>query len=410
MRAIRWKRARWIGRAGIGSSPAFASRALRHICASPRDQIAESMGGGAGHGEGAVYWKSFPSTAVEAYTRAFNEDGFVVVDGVLDESERQASIGEVWEYLASESHGKVDRRDASTWNNENWPAAICRNGGFAGRFPYMRRLYRLDKTMPVNKQPQAWRNRENVKVYDVFKNILGTHKLWASIDRYGVMRPTLSEKSEDAGVIERIEWQTKKDWLHWDLNPFHYATSAAGFARAENFSEEQLASAYGSLRVQGLITLTDCPEESGGFHCVPRFHGAPFEKWREEHMHSYGKQDGVHNRNFVEVPDDDPMRSRVMRVPMRAGSLLVWNSQLPHGNFPNSGHQWRMVFYIKMIPVDDPREFQPILSVQDPRLHNQDWFGDRYTPSCLGRRLLGLTEWSDPIATEEGSVIKKQTG
>lgn len=71
---------------------------------------------------------------------------------------------------------------------------------------------------------------------------------------------------------------------------------------------------------------------STGFHCVPKFHGERFMKWREENE-AYGNAPEIVRRNFVEVPDDDPMRSEATKVPMRAGSLLIWNSQLPHGNY-----------------------------------------------------------------------------
>lgn len=39
----------------------------------------------------------------------------------------------------------------------------------------------------------------------------------------------------------------------------------------------------------------------------------------------------IRKRNFIEVPEDDEMRKDILKVPMRAGSLLIWNSQLPHG-------------------------------------------------------------------------------
>lgn len=236
----------------------------------------------------------------------------------------------MWAYL--EKDGLVKRDDETTWGNENWPSEVCRNGGFMGRFPYWKRMKKLDST-GVNKQEQAWRNRENPKVYEAFANIMQTRRLWVSVDRYGVMRPAKlrhlqsSEQENEAQILE--EWQTKKEWLHWDLSPFHYGTSAAGYAPAP-LSKEQ-AQQYGSLRVQALISLVDCPEANGGFHCVPGFTDERFFQWAEAHKDSYGALPEITTRNFIEVPDDDPMRSEVKRIPMKAGSLLIWNSQLAHG-------------------------------------------------------------------------------
>lgn len=37
------------------------------------------------------------------------------------------------------------------------------------------------------------------------------------------------------------EWKTKANWLHWDLSPFHYGTSAAGYLLNKEVSNEQLS-------------------------------------------------------------------------------------------------------------------------------------------------------------------------
>lgn len=176
------------------------------------------------------------------------------------------------------------------------------------------------------------------------------------------------------------------------------------------------------MRVQGLLAISDCKTERGGFHCVRSFRGERFFQWARDNE-EYGKREDIVGRNFVEVPDDDSMRSEIIQVPMRAGSLLIWDSQLPHGcvstacnpnvlmtafadncfspllwlclpsnsNFPNTSDQFRIVQYVKMIPVDDPREFRPALQLS--RYTLEQWFGCGYEPSELGRMLLGLEEW-----------------
>lgn len=161
-----------------------------------------------------------------------------------------------------------NREDPSTWVEANWPSNICRNGGFMGRFPYIKRI-KLPQTL-LPEQPAAWENRQNEDMYNVFKNCIGAKRLWVSIDRYGIMRPT---RLNVDGVEEvKYEWKTKKDWIHWDLSPFHYGTSAAGYAPSK-ISHDLLCKEYGMRRVQALVTISDCPEEVGGFHCVPGFHG-----------------------------------------------------------------------------------------------------------------------------------------
>jgi hypothetical protein len=48
-------------------------------------------------------------------------------------------------------------------------------------------------------------------------------------------------------------------------------------------------------------------------------------KWRDDNE-EYGKL--YKGRNFVDVPENDPMRSEITKVPMRGGSVLVWNSMV----------------------------------------------------------------------------------
>jgi ectoine hydroxylase-related dioxygenase (phytanoyl-CoA dioxygenase family) len=67
---------------------------------------------------------------------------------------------------------------------------------------------------------------------------------------------------------------------------------------------------------------------------VPKFQGDRFFTWAKENE-AYGEQKDIQHRNFVEVPENDAMRPETTRVAMRKGSLLIWNSQLPHGMLCN---------------------------------------------------------------------------
>ena len=329
------------------------------------------------------YMKSFALQEHEEYKAFFETYGFVVIDNILSPNECAISCQEIWSFLQHHDDN-IDQENPSTWSETHWPKNICRNGGFMGKFPYWKRMANLNETF-VSKQPQAWKNRENRDVYSVFAKLL-CPKLWTSIDRYGVMRPKTTSELE-----EKEDWSTKSEWLHWDLSPFHYGTSAAGFAPKKKIDRKGLEENYGGLRVQGLITLTDCPVENGGFHCVPGFQHQFFQ-WREENINGYGALPGIQRRNFIEVPENDELRQHICQVPMRKGALLIWNSMLPHGNFPNqSKDEFRMVQYIKMIPVDDSREFEPAIS--SCSFNNDEWFPENYEISSLGKRLYGIEDW-----------------
>jgi hypothetical protein len=96
--------------------------------------------------------------------------------------------------------------------------------------------------------------------------VLGTERLWVSIDRYGIMRPTVltdhvltntcnnnntettqpshsdieESQPKERNQYFKEEWKTKPNWLHWDLSPFHYGTSAAGYLLNKNVSNDTL--------------------------------------------------------------------------------------------------------------------------------------------------------------------------
>ena len=69
--------------------------------------------------------------------------------------------------------------------------------------------------------------------------------------------------------------------------------------------------------------------------------------------------------------------------------------KLPHGNFPNqSKSEFRMVHYIKMITIDNEREFEPAISARKT-FEETEWFPDNYEISLLGKCLYGLKDWDD---------------
>eukprot|EP01125_Pyxidicula_operculata_P019818 TRINITY_DN7210_c0_g1_i1.p1 TRINITY_DN7210_c0_g1~~TRINITY_DN7210_c0_g1_i1.p1 ORF type:complete len:369 (-),score=82.34 TRINITY_DN7210_c0_g1_i1:26-1132(-) len=356
----------------------------------------------------AKYFQSFHVDDHENYVKFFNDNGFAVIDNILSEEECTNSIEEIWNYLEEKGNG-VDRNNPQSW--DGWPAEVCKNGGFMGTFPYWKKMKDSEalKERHISTQCMAWKNRENPLLYKAFSHILNTPKLWVSVDRYGIMRPTklkinnINNNTNSGQAVDdkfkimlKDDWKTKENWLHWDLSPFHFGTSAAGFAPARVHYKE-LAKAYGGLRVQGLITLTDGIEDRGGFHCVPKFVNDRFFEWAEKNK-EYGELPEIKTRNFIEVPEDDPMRSEMTRIPMRAGSVLIWNSQLPHGNFPNTSSDFRMVQYIKMIPVDEPREFKPALLCG--KVSPKDFFPENFEPSELGRKLFGIEPWDNQQNTD----------
>lgn len=243
----------------------------------------------------------------KSYCDFFASNGYVVIRNVLEQHEYEASIDEMWKTLKMINPG-ISRDDPASWDNETWPS---RGVGF------------LDP--PVNDccLPQAWKNRQNPKIVEVFRTLLGCQEIYVKRDRFNIMRPTKNIKLADGSVVQRDEWKTKNGWLHWDQNPW---TERDAF------------------RLQGMLLFTDQTATSGGFDCVPKFN----LRWKDWGVNNPPdpNQPSMLAKGVVPVPETDPMWNEVQHITCKAGSLIIWDSKMPHQNYPNDDEHFRMLQYI----------------------------------------------------------------
>ena len=205
-----------------------------------------------------------------------------------------------------------------------------------------------------------WDNRQQPRVYGAFVDIWGREDLWVTIDRANMNLPV------------RPGWEFQ-GFIHWDIDT----------------GLEPLP-----FEVQGILSLADTQPGQGGFQCVPGFHRR-FAEWVKTQP---ADRDTWH-------PDTSDLD--IVRVPMKAGDLLIWHSLLPHGTSPNHSTQPRLAQYISMFPAkeDDAelrewrirswRERLPregFAFPQDPRQWEQK-HGTTAELTPLGRKLLGLDSW-----------------
>jgi len=312
------------------------------------------------------YTPNFSVEEPEELLKFWRQWGYVVVRDVVDHSQIEQSIQEIWRVIDSNmgSEGKIKPDDATTWLD--WPDKTSK--GFIQPFN------------PLVLQ-QYWLLRQSPKVVKAFQLVLETEKVVFSQDRYGVMRPTKSVLLPDGTLVDRPEHKTSSNWLHWDQNGWEYP---------------------GFLGIQGLITLTKQTKQTGGFHCVPGFvheHKSWFDSYpRDQHP------DGMNN--LVEVPQGDPIRDRVTPITCPPGCLVIWDSRMPHGNYPNDGPDFRIVEYITFSPFK-PEEFErkklnlEKACVNAYRTYGDDW--DLSLPpknhqlphllSPLGKKIFGFEPW-----------------
>jgi ectoine hydroxylase-related dioxygenase (phytanoyl-CoA dioxygenase family) len=206
-----------------------------------------------------------------------------------------------------------------------------------------------------------WDNRQHPRVYNAFVDIWDDERLWVTIDRANLNTPNRSARPFGGFIHTDVDTT---------LNPL-------------------------PVSVQGVLSLVDTDEETGGFQCVPEFFRS-FEEWKREQP---ADRDGC-------KPDVTGLEKYA--VPMKAGDLLIFNSLLAHGIRPNtSQNKVRMAQYISMTPCDQENIEARGLRISswyerrapegyafpgDPR----EWERTKYGVAqltALGRRLLGLDLW-----------------
>ena len=220
-------------------------------------------------------------------------------------------------------------------------------------------------------------NRQSESIYRAFVAVYGTERLIVDHDRWGAMRPTRA--AMDSPV--KKEWQTINNWLHLDCHPISGKISVGSFntppGSIHDFDSEA------PFLVQGVLALSNAREQDGGFLCVPGSHRISKE---------WAFRNGWADRPFpgqIRPESDDPLQYCTHKIPVRAGSIIIWNQFTFHANHPNCSDQWRFNQYIRMYPVDGTR-FQPF--APDVTLY-PDGFLDRMTP--LGKLLFGIEPWPD---------------
>ncbi len=214
----------------------------------------------------------------------------------------------------------------------------------------------------VYNHQQLWNNRQAQRIYDAFVDIWGTEKLWVSIDRANLNFP----------IRPGFEY---KGFIHWDYDPD-----------------------TNPVNVQGVLALADQTDENmGGFQCVP-------ELFRNYHSWKLTQPE---DRNHF-MPDITGLE--LVKVPLEAGDLLIFNSLEPHGIRPNlSKDKVRIAQYISMMPAEEDNEplrqwrinsWRDRIAPEgyafpgDPR----NWEKTRYHTAELnelGKKLLGLTAWDE---------------
>eukprot|EP01080_Neovahlkampfia_damariscottae_P012655 gene12655-6555_t len=275
--------------------------------------------------QNGIYCDAFSIDQEDNIKCFFEKYGFVVIENCLTEQDCQKTIDEYFSTIESLNEN-FDRNKIETWSN--WPKDGIEMYGQIKREPYFMK--------------QCLKNRQNENIYKAFSLILEKKELIVNHDRGVIFRPT--------GI--KSEWKTKHN-LHLDMNPFDWLYSKEdkfielmGNLTYDDhksfiFENNQISSSDGMF-LQGVINLKDNLEEDGGFIVVPGFHHH-FKEYFELQKENYKLQ----SYNFDKK---DPLVKLSKRIPMKAGSVVIWNQCMPHGSGPNYSNNCRCAQFLRMFP------------------------------------------------------------
>ena len=322
----------------------------------------------------------------------FEEFGYVVLRDAISPAAVTRSVAETWDCL-ERSCKSARRDDPRTWD----------------RWCSLKQLGFLGNTVVLS--PQFCENRQNPHVHAVFAALFGTPALHVVVGRAGFMRPTRGvrlpadtatdggggDSEAEAHLVDKPEWKTAPgvDWLHWDMNPFTGAATTFGW----RIRDVEANRGYARLRVQGLLAVSENGPDDGGFLCAPGSHRC-LRAWAHAHVRDAGIMRRVlmpESSCQLQLPDGDPLKAQAQKVPMRAGSLVVWDSRLAHANYQNDSARPRMVQYVKMARADDPA-VGPLFGAREELLPPREAF----ELTDLGRRLYGFERWPGVVMPQDG--------
>lgn len=244
--------------------------------------------------------------------------------------------------------------------------------------------------------PTYYEIRQDPKIYSIYAQLYRNHDLTICLDRVSMKPPAFVQVGKDAS--EKIYFpelhgffQVHNDMNLWYLNEFKYQAS---------------------------VCLSDCPEGSGGFYCIPGFH--KLNRIREYRIkYEKGSFTGEGSRDppdpysyYNLFYDLETIDKCAKEVPMEQGDFVIWSSRLPHASASNTSDRWRLQCYVNCIENKEWNQFirqdhaKAVKTGNMPEYFSSGnttgssltWEAPLHTPpelTWLGKRALGLEVFTE---------------
>lgn len=268
----------------------------------------------------------------------FHRYGYVVYRNVYNRNECQQTRDAMWTIVEDASDGVLKRNDPLTWN-------LYKSAG----------KYGLSSRGPCFHQ-QLVNNRQNPMLAMILSKLIDTpiDDVMVSHDRYTIYRPTIIDPSTTNGVaVDGSLFSTGKKNVHLDMNPWWWSESSDDILTGvetlkyddpqDLIKENNMVVKSMGMHVQCVLNFNDNRIDDGGTLVLPGFHHHIL-KWNEANKHLRKPLPWL---TFSKDVDEQPLLQNACRVPMREGSVLIWNQTLIHGTSPNNSSNCRMAQFMK---------------------------------------------------------------
>lgn len=288
------------------------------------------------------------------------DNGYVVIANVLESADRVAEAkGLFWDYLEDAANNAdprtqekqwwkeapvLDRDDVTTWDSRRWVADASTgliNTAAIGQSKFSWMLRGLPKVQQAFQH--CWADEDEVNNADANASVNGTTDVDGAADAAGRVTAGGKGGGGKAGCSLITSFDGGNAFRPFGLDAEAAAGTAAGTAAGMAawrggwktsggwYHVDQGPSNRGKCCVQGLVTLTDATQHTGGLTVIPRSHN--------KHDLLFAKRSGINGGgggDFVRVDRFDTrlgLEAPIL-VAAKAGDLLLWDSRTVHCNTP----------------------------------------------------------------------------
>lgn len=288
---------------------------------------------------------SFSLDNPENINTFFNENGYVVIDNIFTKQE----CNDIFLHCGNLITHQANNFDITKIETYDAASQVLNNYGMITRHPIMTNEF-------INM-------RQNENLYRAVNLFINDPTI--NHDRFLFYRPTTGLLINKM-CVDKPEWKTvfNSPGIHLDIDPKIYEEdNLEETEKAREFltyddtvhyvSENHIYGKSEGLRLQGLINIINNSEIDGGFTCVPGFHNK-FDEWYTEKIYS-GFEFTELGRYFFNSKSSIDMKyiSNSIRIPMKAGSIVLWDARLAHTGKPNLSNRPRLALPFSVSPIQD---------------------------------------------------------